>query len=230
MRTVVGVLLAVAAAAVLVFLTLSWKAGPAPQGEPTPRPFGEGWIDLLDAAHAPQWKNLTDGRDIFEIRDGVLHIPGIWGTTLRYAGYTGERFSDFELHIEFKVSWRANSGVFLRVHPEDPVHRGFEVQVLDDHTQAPNKNGSGSVYDVVTPMFNMARPRGEWNSYDITVKGRQVTVTMNGWRVVDTDFAQMTMPIGKFDTPFAELPLEGLIALQDHGGEVWYRNILVRRL
>ncbi|HNR29617.1 MAG TPA: DUF1080 domain-containing protein [Candidatus Hydrogenedentes bacterium] len=230
MRQIMGTLAVVAAIAVVVQLAMFWKVGPMPRGAPTPRPEGNGWINLLDAAHAPQWRNITDDRDIFAIRDGILHIPGGSAAPLRYAAYTGERFGDLELHIEFKVTWRANSGVFLRVHPEDPVHRGFEVQVLDDHTQAPNKNGSGSIYDVASPMFNMALPRGEWNSYDITVRGRQVIVVMNGWKVIDTDFAQMNAPIGKFSTPFAQLPLEGLIALQDHGGEVWYRNIFVRKL
>ena len=56
-----------------------------------------------------------------------------------------------------------------------------------------------------------------------------VTVTVNGWKVIDTDFAQMTQPIGKFKTPYAEMPKAGRIALQDHGGELWYRNIVIRR-
>ena len=78
-------------------------------------------------------------------------------------------------------------------------------------------------------MFNMSRPAGEWNSYDISVRGREVIVVMNGWTVVHTDFDKMTKPLGKFETPYAQMPLEGLFALQDHGGEVWYRNILIKK-
>lgn len=201
---------------------------PVPVGTPSPRPEGSGWIDLLDAALAAQWKNLGDNMDIFEVRDGVLHIYGRTVYPLRYATYTGDRFGDFDLHVEFKVGRGANSGVFLRAQPNDPVNRGFEVQVLDDFGDRPGKNGCGAIYDVVTPMYNMSRPAGEWNSFDISVVGKQVTVIMNGWKIIDADLGKMTTPLGKFAIAYNDLPLEGNIALQDHGGEVWYRNLYVR--
>jgi hypothetical protein len=201
---------------------------PVPVGELTPAPVGESWINLLDEEHAAQWRNISGEENIFEIDQGVLHIFG--QHPLRYVGYTGRTFADFELHIEYKLTKRANSGVFLRAQPDDPVYRGFEVQVLDDFGDAPDKNGSGAIYDVVTPMFNMSRPAGEWNAFDITVQGQEVIVFMNDWRVIHTDFSKMTAPLGKFEIPFADLPLEGHLVLQDHGGEVWYRNIMVRPL
>ena len=204
--------------------------GPVPEGTPTPRPEGAGWMDLLDEAHAPAWKNVTDDKDIFEIKGGVLHIYGRTVYPLRYVGYLAERFGDFELHLEFKVANGANSGVFLRSQPNDPVYRGFEVQVLEDHGDAPNKNGCGAIYDVTTPMYNMSRPAGEWNSFDITLIGQEVVVRMNGWMIIHTDLSKMTTPIGKFEVAYADLPLEGNLMLQDHGGEVWYRNILIRKL
>jgi len=185
-------------------------------------------VDLLDAEHASLWKNLGDDKDIFEVRDGVLHIYGRTVFPLRYATYTGATFGDFDLHVEFKLARRANSGLFLRTHPNDPVNRGFEVQVLDDFGQRPNKNGCGAIYDVATPMFNLSRPAGEWNSYDISVKGKQVVVIMNGWKIIECDLAQMTTQIGKFPIAYNDLPLEGNIAFQDHGGEVWYRNVLIK--
>jgi hypothetical protein len=214
--------------AVVVGLKLFWKNGPVPQGLPTPCPEGQGWVDLLDEAHAPGWKNLADQKDIFEINDGVLHIYGRTVYPLRYVTYAAERFSDFDLHVEFKVARRANSGVFLRAQPNDPVARGFEVQVLEDYGKPPSKNSCGAIYDVVTPMFNMSRPCGEWNSYDVSVKGQEVIIFMNGWRIIHADLSTMTTPLGKHKLPFAQLPHEGNLALQDHGGEVWYRNILIR--
>ncbi|MCC6145569.1 MAG: DUF1080 domain-containing protein [Candidatus Hydrogenedentes bacterium] len=213
---------------IAVFAIRAWLKDPVPSGEPTPPPAGEGWMNLLDEAHAKSWANITDDKDIFEIADGMLHIFGRTVYPLRYAGYTGQPFSDFDLHLEFRLEDGANSGVFLRVQRDDPVRRGWEVQVLEDYGSAPNKNGCGAIYDVVTPMFNMSRPAGEWNSFDISVRGPEVVVFVNGWRVVHTDFSKMTSPIGKFETPFAELPKEGLLALQDHGGEVWYRNIFIK--
>ena len=210
------------------FWRVPWK--PRPEGQPTPAPVGEDWLNLLDEEQRAHWRNITDDTDIFTFEDDTLHIFGKSLTTLRYVGYTGQPFSDFELHLEYKVASRANSGVFLRVQENDPVRRGFEVQVLEDHGKPPSYTSSGSVYDVVTPMFNMSRPAGEWNSFDITARGRHLVVYMNGWKVIDADFSKMTSPIGKFSLPFAELPLEGLLALQDHGGKVWYRNIYVRPL
>jgi hypothetical protein len=203
---------------------------PRPQGAPTAAPHGEGWIDLLDAEHQSQWVNITDSLDIFEIRDGILHLFGKAMGKLRYAGFKGRSFSDFELHLEFKVAPRTNSGVFLRAIENDPVRRGFEVQVLDDYGTVPCRTGTGAIYDMVCPMYNMALPAGEWNSYDIRCEGREVKVTVNGVKVIDTDFSLLTKPYGKFSLAYAELPLEGLIALQDHGGEVWYRNIRVHPL
>lgn len=223
------VILAVPALIVTVMISSGMKK-PVPVGEATPVPEGEGWIDLLDDEHAPHWKNVTDDKPIFALTDGMIHIFGRTITPLRYVGYTGETFGDFELHLEFKVTRRANSGVFLRSLPNDPVLRGFEIQVFDDHGKPPNTHRSGAIYDITTPMYNMSLPRGEWNSFDITVRGQHVVVEMNGWKVIDTDFSKMTEPLGKFRIPYAELPLEGHLMLQDHGGEVWYRNIRIRKL
>jgi len=203
---------------------------PVPSGLPTPPPSGGDWRNLLAPDNAATWRNATDGTEIFAIEGDTLHIFGRTLYPLRYVAFGDEVLGDFELHIEFKVAAGANSGIFLRAQPNDPVYRGFEVQVLDDHGDAPHKNGSGALYDVVTPMFNLARPAGEWNSYDIRVEGTRVTVVMNGWKVVDTDLSLMTEPLGKYALPWAKLPGEGVLMLQDHGGEVWYRNIFLREL
>lgn len=203
--------------------------GPVPQGAPTPAPEGEAWIDLLDQEHRPAWDNTADNADIFEFTSaGELHIHGKTIYPLRYVGYTSRDFGDFDLHIEFKVARRANSGIFLRSQPDDPVHRGFEIQVLDSHGKPPHKHGCGAIYDVTTPMYNMALPAGEWNSYDISVHGGEVRVVMNGWTIIHTNLDLMTMPIGKYEAPFAELPRRGYLMIQDHGGEAWYRNIRIR--
>ncbi|GMV99550.1 MAG: hypothetical protein AMXMBFR84_06890 [Candidatus Hydrogenedentota bacterium] len=209
--------------------TGTWLNGPTPNGQPTPAPSETGWINLLDKENAKNWKNVTDDAEIFEIANNELHIFGKTLFPLRYVAYGDQTFSDFDLHIEYKVERKANSGVFLRAHPDDPVVRGFEVQVLDDFGRPPNRHTSGAIYDVVSPMHNMSRPRGQWNSFDISVVNKEISVRMNGWLVVTSDFGQMTEPLGKFKVPYTELPLEGLLALQDHGGEVWYRNIWIRK-
>lgn len=201
---------------------------PMPLPRPTERPTGDDWIDLLTAENASHWKNVTDDKTVFEIGEGVMHVLGKPMT--QYFAWTKQDFSDFELHAEVKVTPGANSGIFIRTSPDNPVYAGMEIQVLDDHGEAPNKNGTGSLYDVASPMWNMAQPVGEWNSYDITCRGSQLIARVNGWKVIDIDLAELTEPIGKFPTPLAELPAKGHIILQDHGDEVWFRNVMVKAL
>ena len=204
-------------------------AGRVPAGAPTPRPEGEGWIDLLSPENAPHWKNVTDtAQGIFTIDAGIFHVPGQKIT--RYIAWDKDIFADFEMHIEFKAPRDANSGVFIRTNPADPVQQGMEIQVMGDYGCPPDIHSSGALYDIATPMFNMARPEGEWNSLDIRFEASALEVVYNGWKVLSLDLSLMTMPIGKFDTPLASLPREGHIVLQDHSSEVWYRNLLVRRL
>mgnify|MGYP000849119777 CR=1 FL=1 len=204
----------------------AWRA---PQGQPTPVPSGEGWIDLFSAENAPHWKNVTDEREnVFKIEDGLFQVPGQEST--RYIAWQKEAFGNFEMHIEFRVQQEANSGVFVRTDPADPVQRGMEVQVFGDYGGAPTIHGSGALYDIASPMFNMALPAGQWNSYDIRFEGSKLDVVYNGWKVLSLDVSLMTMPIGKFDTPLALLPGEGHIVLQDHGDEVTFRNLRIRRI
>lgn len=231
MRAGVAVVLVLALQAVVLagyLIFNSEQAKPVPVGKLTPAPEGEGWIDLLDAEHAPRWKNANDDAEIFEIKDGMLHIHGITVSPLRYVTYGDEMLGDFDLHIEYMLAPRANSGIFIRKQPNDDVMRGFEIQVLDDFGKAPSRTTSGALYDVVTPMFNMSQPTGKWNSYDIAVRGTEVVVYMNGWLVLYADLKMMETPLGKFDYAFKDLPLTGLLALQDHGGEAWYRNIRIK--
>ena len=79
----------------------SWK--PRPEGMPTAVPSEPGWIDLLSKELRSNWRNIKDDTDIFEIEDNSLHIFGRSLGTLRYVGYTGQIFSDFELHLEFNL-------------------------------------------------------------------------------------------------------------------------------
>lgn len=201
-----------------------------PSGTLTAAPAGDGWHDLLSEPWAERWSNTIDDEDIFQVSENMLHIYGVSWTKLRYAGLKEDLWHDFELHFEYRLVPGANSGIFLRWPANTDEHRGFEIQLIDDHGLEPNVNRSGAIYDVVSPMFNMSRPAGEWNSMDIRVQGDRAVVMHNGWKVVDADLSLMTMPIGKFDTPFAEYATEGYIAFQDHGGEAWFRNVYLREI
>jgi hypothetical protein len=206
------------------------KKNPVPVGEVTPVPEGSDWANMLEEPYLSGWGNINDEDEIFEIKDDLLHLFGVSHTNLRYVGYETEQLGNFELHAEVKLNPGGNSGIFLRQQPNDKIYRGFEIQVQDDFGNPPDKNTTGSVYDVVTPMFNMAFPAGEWNSYDIKVDHDHVVVIVNGWKVVDTDLSIMDVPLGKFKVAYNAIPLTGTLAFQDHGGEAWYRNIRLKKL
>jgi hypothetical protein len=203
---------------------------PLPVGILTPVPEGEDWVNLLDEEHRLGWGNINDDTEIFEISGDSIHIPGKSLGKLRYVGYETENLGNFELHVEAKISPRGNSGIFLRQQPNDPVYRGFEIQVQDDYGHPPSRNTTGAIYDVVTPMFNMSFPAGKWNSYDISLNHDRVQIIVNGWKVVDTDLSKMDTPLGKFEVAYNAIPLEGTLAFQDHGSEAWYRNIYLKKL
>lgn len=222
-------ILLVCGMALLLTTACGHESSRIPAGEVSLTPSGEGWIDLFSPENGPYWKNVTDKADgVFSLAEGVFHV--LRKSSTRYIAWEKESFGDFEMHIEFKAPKDANSGVFIRTDPVDPVQKGMEIQVMGDYGELPSKYSSGALYDVAVPMFNMARPCGEWNSLDIRFEGSRLDVVYNGWKVLALDIAQMTMPIGKFDTPLALLPHEGHIVLQNHGDECWYRNLWIRRL
>jgi hypothetical protein len=90
---------------------------------------------------------------------------------------TTQSFTDFKLHAEFRVPKGSNSGIYLRGR--------YEAQIEDNYGQEPDSHGIGGIYGFLLPRINPARPPGEWQTYDITLVGRTVTVTLNGETVID---------------------------------------------
>ncbi|MFM1879209.1 MAG: hypothetical protein RLZZ241_2075, partial [Bacteroidota bacterium] len=118
------------------------------------------------------WKATADSGEMqWEVIDGVLNSPKS-GVNLM----TEETFSDFKLHIEFKIPEGSNSGVYLRGR--------YEVQVEDSRGKEPNSHFLGGIYGFITPNENVAGNPGEWQVYDITLVGRRVTVEANGKTII----------------------------------------------
>lgn len=195
----------------------------------------EGFRPLFNGKDLAGWRTLTkEGPEIplekssFSVKDGVLYCSGKGDDYWIVAPGT---YGDVVLRLDYKVADRANSGVFLRVpQPGHPAFLGFEVQIMGDFGDDPSMHSTGSIYDVLTPMRNMAKPSSEWNHYEITNQGSKLVVILNGFKVIDTDFAQLTEPIGKFTMPYSQMPKQGWIGVQNHGGEIWFRNIEIKEL
>jgi len=128
---------------------------------------------------------------------------------------TKERFRDFKLHIEVNCPTKANSGIYLRGR--------YEVQVEDDSIEEPPSHHMGGIYGFIAPVPEQPRRPGVWQSFEITLLGRFVTVVQNGVTIINNqEIPGITG--GAIDSDEGE---PGPIYLQgDHGG-IAYRNIIL---
>jgi len=173
----------------------------------------------------------------FEADDGTI--------TKRGMGYiwTKADYGDFELSLSYKLSEGANSGVFYRSEKADPVHRGFEVQLMDDagfqktHGTLDARKLNGSFYEGKAPEADPAKPVGEWNTYTLRCEGTRMICAINGVQVFDVDVNDWPEagknPDGtpnKFKVAIKDKPRSGRIGLQNHGQVVWFKDIRVKPL
>jgi len=151
-----------------------------------------------------------------------------------------EEFTNFELDFDWKISPGGNSGVLYRVSEATgaPFESGPEYQILDNAGAIDGKNpltAAASCYAVYAVSTDATKPVGEWNSAKIIVNGKHVEHWLNGQKVVDYDLGsddwRNRVGASKFDTAliYGTTPW-GHIDLQDHGGAVWYRNMMIERL
>jgi hypothetical protein len=191
---------------------------------PTPP---EGFTPLFNGKDLKGWQVHGGKLASWGANDGVLFVSGGGGGWLM----TEKEYGDFELRLEFKVPKNGNSGVALRSPlAGDPAYTGMEIQILDD----PNYKGikdwqhTGSIYGVVAPSKVPTKPVGEWNAYRITAKGRQITIELNGEKVVDANLDEYKEKHAKAHPGI--LRTKGHIGLQEHGGRVEFRNLFVKEL
>ena len=141
---------------------------------------------------------------------GILKSPKP-GTNI----ITDQKFDDFKLHIEFRYPEGGNTGVYLRGR--------YEVQVEDSKGKEPASIYLGGVYGFLTPNENVAKAPGEWQTYDITLIGRRVTIVANGKAII-TDQIIPGITGGAIDSKEGE---PGPIMLQGDHKPADYRNIVI---
>jgi hypothetical protein len=128
---------------------------------------------------------------------------------------TDPLFTDFKLHLEFRCPQNGNSGVYLRGR--------YEVQIADLPDTVPWKGGLGAVYGFITPSEVMVKKTGEWQSFDITIVGRMVSITANGKQIIcNQEIPGITG--GAIDSKEGE---PGPLMLQGDHEPIEYRNIVV---
>lgn len=208
-----------------------------------------GWKLLWDGKTSNGWRSAK-GSDFpsagWKIENGELIIHETGGAESAAAGdiITQEKFSDFELSVDFKITPGANSGIKIFVDPEINQGQGSaigpEFQILDDERHPDAKLGRegnrtiGSLYDMIpAPATKRVYPPGCWNTAHILSAGKKVTFTLNGVKTVEFERGseewRKIVAVSKYSkwNAFGELA-EGHILLQDHGNTVAYRNVKIR--
>ncbi len=171
-------------------------------------------VNLLDGKSLSGWHTLDPGQeDGWYCEGGVLKNRE--GASVLVSD---SRFWNFRLQVEFRVHKGMNGGIGLRGR--------YEIQILDDYGKPASDHGNGALYGRIAPSVNASKPAGEWQSLDIRLVGREVTVSLNGVRTIErreiAGFTAMATD-WKEDQP-------GPITLQGDHGAVEFRKIVVTPL
>jgi hypothetical protein len=188
--------------------THSWSAQRAPSLRSTKNVTWKKPIKLIDQNSIKGWQAL--GENQWVVENGILKNPKS-GSNL----VTDEKFRDFKLHVEFRYPKGSNSGVYLRGR--------YEVQISDSYGNQPLVGELGAVYGFITPSEQVAKAPGEWQTYDITLIGRMITVEANG-KVIISNREIPGITGGALDSKEGE---PGPIMLQGDHGPVEFRNMVI---
>lgn len=205
----------------------------------TPEEKAAGWVLLYDGSSAPKFRGYK--KDAlpaqWKFDGGVLHRPpGEGGGDI----VTLDEYADFEFACDYMIAKGGNSGIVYRTTEDHDYcwETGPELQILDNGSHPDNAKGktmAGALYDLMACAYDVARPPGEWNHVVIKVQGPRIEHWLNGWKVIDCDLAGEAYKEAHAASKWVKMPdfakrAKGHIALQDHGDEVWFRDIKVREL
>jgi hypothetical protein len=166
-----------------------------------------GWVTLFDGSSLDNWSQIGDAN--WKLADGIVAADKGNGFLVSKSSYT-----DFQIRAEFWVDDDANSGIFIRCTNPDKVgtDSAYEVNIFDKRPDP--SYGTGAIVNVAK-VVPMPKAGGKWNVMEITAKGRQITVMLNGQKTVD-------FRNGLF--------AEGPFTLQYGGGVIKWRKVQIKPL
>ena len=188
---------------------VTWVGVPAPSLKRDKAPIWGKPITLFNGKNLDGWQP-TGKENQWVVENGILKSPRP-GSNIK----TNKTFNDFKLHIEFRYPKESNSGVYLRGR--------YEVQVEDSKGMEATNIHLGGLYGFIDPLEMVAKNAGEWQSFDITLVGRIVTVIANGKTII-RDQIIPGITGGALDSREAE---PGPIMMQGDHGLIEYRNIVI---
>lgn len=200
----------------------------------------ENPISLFDGQTLTGWRSFRNlPNNSWEVVDGTLHCKPFSDTAENFRSdlITEAQYRNFELTFEFKLASQSNSGVMFRVSEDYELSyaTGPEYQLIDDvgypGTLAEENKTAGN-YAMHVPENKILKPVGEWNEGKIIVQENNVEHWLNGTRVVAYELNSPDWLARRDASKWKDFPAygtieKGHIALQDHGNEVWFRNITI---
>lgn len=205
---------------------------------------GNDWEFLFDGTNTDKWTGVNS--DQFPENGWIIEDSAL---VLAEGGniITREKYGDFDLRFEFKLTPAANSGIKYFVtklksrENGNEVTNGPEYQIIDDFNnpdvkeQGDEKEKTAAVYLLYAPVNKKLLPAGQWNTGRIISKDKQVEHWLNGIKVVSYERGSQDFRSRREDTKFrnyesyGEVP-EGHILLTDHHDKVYFKNIKIKRL
>jgi hypothetical protein len=201
----------------------------------------EGWQLLFDGQTKNGWHsyNKKGTLDDWKVENGALVLNS---TKKDDDIVTDEQFENFHLKVDWNISEGGNSGIIFSVKEAPEYDRSYktgpEQQVLDNerHSDAKiPKHRAGDLYDLISCSTEVAKPAGQWNTAEIIKNKDSLTFKLNGTTTVQTKMFDDSWKKMVAGSKFHEWKTfgtfrKGVIALQDHGDKVSYRNIKIRKL
>ena len=207
-------------------------------------PRESGTNTLSEQEKADGFKLMFNGTDLtgwegnkqsYFVEDGTIVIDPKKGG--KGDLFTADDYANFIMRFEFRLTPGANNGLAIRVpFNGHAAYQGMELQILDE--ASPRYRGwlkdyqhHGSIYGVVPAKSGFLKPVGEWNYQEVTAKGKQITIKLNGATIVDADIEKASTPktIDGKDHP-GLLRESGRIGFAGHGDRVDFRNLRIKTL
>ena len=208
-----------------------------------------GWVSLFDGKTFNGWHSYgkTTVGKAWTIEDGAIHLNAADKKNYQTQGggdlVTNNAYTNFECRVDWKISKGGNSGIlfFVQDYPakyNETWNTGLEMQVLDNdgHPDGKiHKHRAGDLYDLIVCSKETVKPVGEWNTAEIIANHGTLQLILNGTVVVKTTLWDNNWQDMIAHSKFKNMPgfgmfKEGHIALQDHGNDVWFKNIQIKTL
>jgi hypothetical protein len=207
-----------------------------------------GWQLLFDGQTTNGWHTYgkQNAGKAWKVEDGALHLDAAAKKGAPDDGgdiVTHEEFDNFDLQLDWKISKNGNSGIMIYVKEDaakygEPYFTGPEMQVLDNAGHPDGKifkHHAGDLYDLIASPKDASNPVGEWNHAEIVANHGKLDLYLNGEHTAGTNMWDDNWRKMIAGSKFKAWPdfgtfKKGHIDLQDHGDDVWFRNIKIKRL